>query len=113
MILNVFYKGKGAAFEYANCDGLLNYKPDILPITGGGGTMDVRKTYTVHVDRGFIAWSKIPGKTGGNSINPNGKLGQSLIKLAKDWINNPETTWRKGDYWHALFFSPKYPPFTL
>jgi len=106
MILNVFYKGKGAAFEYANQDGMLNYRPDDEYI-------DNSITYTVHIDQGFIAWTHGKFGTGGNSINPTGKLGQNLIKLAKEWINNPETIWKKEDYWNAWLYTSKHPPFKL
>jgi hypothetical protein len=64
------------------------------------------------MDKGFIAWTHGRYDPGGNSINPKGKLGQNLIKLANDWINNPKTVWSKKGYWHAHSYRSKFPSFT-
>lgn len=105
MILYIFHQGRTANVEYANLDGMLKYRQDSKSI-------DNRIRYTVHMDKGFIAWTHGVYDPGGNSINPTGKLGQNLIKLANDWINNPETAWSKKGYWHAHFYRSKFPSFT-
>jgi len=50
MILYIFHQGRTATVEYPNLDGMLRYRQD-------SKSFDDRIRYTVHMDKGFIAWT--------------------------------------------------------
>lgn len=100
MQLYIYYKNKSAGIDYPGRNAFLARK----------ASSDYT-IYFVQMDKGVIAFTNGSTRIGGRPVNPRGRIGRQLLKLADAWINNPETIWRRQGYWHALFHSRKYPPF--
>ena len=60
----------------------------------------------VNMDTGRMSYT-MGKQIGGKPINPNGQLGKKLIRLAEDWIDNPNTEWKAGSSWIEPLYGKK------
>ena len=56
------------------------------------GKSDLLDRY-VNLDDGSMYYT-MGKQIGGKPIDPDGKLGQELLRIADYWINNPDTDWK-------------------
>ena len=55
------------------------------------GKSDLLDRY-VDVDTGYMYYT-MGKQIGGKPINPNGKIGKEIMRIAQYWVNNPDTRW--------------------